>query len=174
MQRKELIMKKRVVSLALVIALLSCLSVPVSASSPAGEEALPPWVEDGETWFPVGDIMPLEYLGYCPEGHMAPEGYKLEGYTMGETSYNFDDVSRICALVSVFTGKWTYVQMATGAAAVLFDWLDAHEGDGLIYFKYVYTREGRLPYNHIIYTVPVTNTRYDYVSCETHYGVSHY
>ncbi len=89
--------------------------------------------------------MPLEDLGYCPEGHMAPEGYKLEGYTMAETSYNFDDVSRILALVSVCTGKWSYVQVPARIAAVVFDWLGAHEGPGLIYFKYVYTREGRHP-----------------------------
>lgn len=76
---------------------------------------------------------------------MAPEGYKLEGYTMAETSYNFDDVSRILALVSVCTGKWSYVQVPARIAAVVFDWLDAHEGPGLIYFKYVYTREGRHP-----------------------------
>ncbi len=171
MRRKELIIKKKLVSLVLVIAVLSCLPVPVSASSSEGEGGLPPWVEEGETWFPVEDIMLLEDLGYCPKQHMAPEGYKLEGYTMGHASHNFDDFGNMLLIASALSGNQIAVAAGTISKAVL-DWLQKYADSDLVYFKYVYTREGRLPYNHIIYSAPITNTRYDYVSCETHYGVS--
>ena len=45
-------MKKRLVSLVLVIAVLSCLPVSVSASSSEGEGGLPPWVEEGGNLVP--------------------------------------------------------------------------------------------------------------------------
>lgn len=164
-------MKKRIISLVLVLIMSISICVPAFADS--DNTTLPPWVDEGETWFPVGDIMPLEDFGLCPRGHAPPEGFKFEGYTTGRATANFDGLARVFRIISIFSGDAIIVS-AGALAGELFDWLDSLENPNAVYFKYVYTKEGRAPFIHIIYSLETENTgngKYIYLSCETYFQI---
>ena len=91
---------KRIISVFLVVMMVVSMSIPVFATEPENESTLPSWVEDGETWFPVGDIMVCEDYGNCPKGHVPPSGYTYQGYTMGPAIADFDALVSILTIVS--------------------------------------------------------------------------
>lgn len=96
-------MKKRIISVILLVSISMTLCVPAFAATPGDDNILPPWVEEGETWFPANGIMPLEDFGNCPKGHTGPSGYKYEGYTMGNVTAHYDDLALILVIGSMAT-----------------------------------------------------------------------
>ena len=155
-----------------LIALLLVLSmvVPTFALTPSAQATtLPPWVEEGELWFPSDGIMLAEDFGNCPKGHTGPAGYHYEGYTMGRATGHYDKLSKILSIISIISGtaKNPIVVAVTGVAAEIFGTMDKHEDPNLTYFKYVYTK-GSSTYYHIVYATK-TDSGYIYLTCETGY-----
>lgn len=152
-----------------LIALLLVLSmvVPTFALTPSAQATtLPPWVEEGELWFPSDGIMLAEDFGNCPKGHTGPAGYHYEGYTMGRATGHFDALSDILTIVSKASGNSIVVRL-TATLAEIFRIADKNEDPDLTYFKYVYTK-GSSTYYHIVYATK-TNPGYAYLTCETGY-----
>ena len=166
---KEVNMKK-IVSLFLAIAMCLTLCMPALAISPDADASLPPWVDEGETWVPAGDVMLLEDFGTCPKGHGAPAGYKYEGYTTGKSSSNYDGLARVFRIISALTGKEVIVSVGSILTSEALDWLAEQEDPNVTYFKYVYTKAGAAPYIHIIYTFD-DGDFFEYISCETYYQI---
>lgn len=160
---------KKIVSLFLAIAMCLTLCMPALAISPDADASLPPWVDEGETWVPAGDVMLLEDFGTCPRGHGAPAGYKYKGYTTGKSSSNYDDLALILTFLSVGTGDPINIQVGSLGAAVL-NWLHGKEDPDVTYFEYVYTKAGAAPYIHVIYAFD-DGDFYEYISCETYYQI---
>ena len=95
---------------SLLLALSMCLSLCVStfaAENSTKDPTLPPWVEEGETWFPANGAMPLEDDS-CPQGHYRPDGYVYQGYSTGNTSIEASISSGIVALCSFIPGLGQY------------------------------------------------------------------
>lgn len=161
-------MKKRVISMILMVAMCLTMCVPAFAVAPENESGLPSWVSEGETWFPAGGIMVCEDFGTCPKGHTGPSGYTYEGYTMGQASSNYDDLALFLTVFTVGTRNPIAISVGSLSASIL-NWLDGKEDPDLTYFKYVYTR-GNSTFYHIIYAAHKGGGEYLYVTCETYYG----
>ena len=82
----------------------------------------------------------------------------------------FDDLGNMLLVGSALSKDEIVMAVGTISKAVL-DWLQKYADSDLVYFKYVYTKKGMAPYIHIIYSAPITNTRYDYVTCEVYYEI---
>lgn len=162
-------MKKRIISVILLVSISMTLCVPAFAATPGDDNILPPWVEEGETWFPANGIMPLEDFGNCPKGHTGPSGYKYEGYTMGNVTAHYDDLALILVIGSMATKDPITISVAGALAAVL-NWLHGKEDPHLKYFKYVYTKKGGAPFIHVIYCTDEPGY-YRYITCETYYEI---
>ncbi len=161
-------MKKKIVSVFLVIAMLSVLCVPAFALAP--DDPTPPWVEEGETWYPANGIMLLEDFGLCPKGHEGPKGYIFQGYSKGQMTGHFDDLALIVTILSVASKNPIIIGAGTIGAGFL-NWLHGKEDPNFTYFKYTWTSEdGGAPFIHIIYTY-YEDGIYKYVTCETYYDI---
>ena len=160
-------MNRRIISLFLVVATLLLLCIPAFAAEP--NETLPPWVEEGETWHPVGDIALHEDEGRCPKGHGGPAGYTYQGYTTGKTGMDASgaaDFRGVITIISILADNDIVVKVAS-LGNVFLEWLERQTNKNqLPYFKYVYTKPGYAPYVHIVYTF--YEDYYHYVTCETY------
>lgn len=154
-------------TMSMFLAIIMCLSLCTPAFATAPDDT-PPWVEEGETWYPSNDIMLLEDFGDCPEGHRPPSGYHYEGYTMGQASSHYDDLALAITIGSIATRNPLVIEIGSLSAAVL-NWLHGKEDPDLTYFKYVYTK-GSSTFYHIIYSIDNGRGEYLYITCETYYG----
>lgn len=109
--------KKGLISLLLTF--IMCFSLCVPAFAAPAETELPPWVEEGEQWFPANGIMPLEDFGNCPKGHTGPSGYTYEGYTMGQSTGNYDEAALALTVASIATANPIVVKASSLASAFL-------------------------------------------------------
>ena len=163
-------MMKKLMSVLLAISMCMAMCVPAFAAEPHEEEStLPPWVEEGETWHPVGNVMPREDFGNCPQGHVPPSGYTYQGYTTGSAVGRFDDIALIIYFGSLATGDPIAISVG-GAASTLLFWLHGKQNPNLTYFKYVYTKPGYAPFIHVSYSID-DDGFYQYLTCETYYQI---
>lgn len=162
-------MKNSKRSLSLFLAIIMCFSLCIPTFAATHEtKNIPPWVEDGETWYPANGVMPLEDFGNCPKGHTGPSGYTYQGYTTGKSSGHYDGIAAILQITSYISGNKLTVGI-TGISSTFLGWLQNHENPNIDYFKYVYTK-GSSTFFHIIYAEKITNTGYyTYITCETFY-----
>lgn len=168
-------MKKRIISFVLACTMCTALCAPSFASASANDNVLPPWVGEGETWVPLGDIMPLEDFGNCQKGHTCPSGYKLQGYTVKNVTSSFDELTTCLVIASLVPGGNSISVFLYGGSAALIDYLNKHaDNPGTKCFKYVYTKAGYAPFVHAIYVIPHVEggeSFYTYLTCETYYEI---
>lgn len=163
---------RKIICLILVAVMCSSLCLPVLAATDSNEnEELPAWVREGEIWVPATAMMLREDFGDCPQGHVAPEGYKFEGYTIGQVTGSYDILAGIVTILSAFTENKFLIRVATVGATFL-NWLDGREDPNFHYLRYVYTAEGKAPYIHTIYAYYGNGVyTYEYLTCEDYYEI---
>lgn len=130
-------MKRKIISLMLVLTMCMVLCVPAFASAEQNFFT-PPTLAAGETWVPSNGIMPLS--SECPEGHTPPKGYVYQGYVKGNTTLEASLQSGTWLLLGYlpFLGAISAVITVAGIASVVDTYLSNNGSIPSTYYQYVY------------------------------------